>query len=513
MQVPKPIARRIKSVGRRAPQPVKAFSKKLLGPLLKSSSTSESKQPISGYDKTFGVTAEVLGDTYDPESLLAMLALENEALRKQLFAALDKQDVGVPETDPSAADETPNNDYEVALANTDHFLSLQGDVRDKPRHLVIANNYPRTGSEYANGFIHRRVLHYQQQGAHVDVLIAGYSADQEIFEYEGIRVLAGNGPEIDTLLKKQVYDSVSVHFLNPRMWEYIEPHISNISLHVFVHGYETSHWIRRIMNIPNGTSLERSIDRTISQQRHWQNVVNHPVGPTSFIFVSDWLHRAASQDMRVHFPRSRTQIVHNIIDTDLFPYFEKDPSQRFKILWIRSAHNLNYGHDIAIKTIQSLSRNPLWENIEIKIVGDGSYFSDFTKELGTFPNVTIEQGFISQSEISKLHKDYGIFLVPSRLDTQGVSRDEAMSSGLVPVTNSVAAIPEFVSESEAVLAPEEDAQALADGILRLMKNPNLFSQMSRAAANRVRSQSSPERTVDREMKILGIDPSTRESGE
>jgi glycosyltransferase involved in cell wall biosynthesis len=37
--------------------------------------------------------------------------------------------------------------------------------------------------------------------------------------------------------------------------------------------------------------------------------------------------------------------------------------------------------------------------------------------------------------------------VPSRTDTQGVSRDEAMSSGLVPVTNAVAAIPEFVDDT------------------------------------------------------------------
>lgn len=35
------------------------------------------------------------------------------------------------------------------------------------------------------------------------------------------------------------------------------------------------------------------------------------------------------------------------------------------------------------------------------------------------------------------------FWFPTRMDTQGVSRDEAMCSGLVPITNKVAAVPEF----------------------------------------------------------------------
>ena len=53
-----------------------------------------------------------------------------------------------------------------------------------------------------------------------------------------------------------------------------------------------------------------------------------------------------------------------------------------------------------------------------------------------------------------MHKKNGIFMVPTRLDSQGVSRDEAMSSGLVPITNNVAAIPEFVDDTCGMLAPK-----------------------------------------------------------
>lgn len=49
-----------------------------------------------------------------------------------------------------------------------------------------------------------------------------------------------------------------------------------------------------------------------------------------------------------------------------------------------------------------------------------------------------------------------------------------MASGLVPVTNAVAAIPEFTDENCAVLAPAEDYQAMASGIDSLVQSEQTF---------------------------------------
>lgn len=38
-------------------------------------------------------------------------------------------------------------------------------------------------------------------------------------------------------------------------------------------------------------------------------------------------------------------------------------------------------------------------------------------------------------------------LIPTRADTQGVSEDEGMSCGVVPITNNIAAVPEFVDHT------------------------------------------------------------------
>ena len=83
-----------------------------------------------------------------------------------------------------------------------------------------------------------------------------------------------------------------------------------------------------------------------------------------------------------------------------------------------------------------------------------------------------------------------------------MSRDEAMSSGLVPVTNSVSAIPEFVDGNCAILGPEEDYVLLAKGIIKLVEDKELFARMSKNAAERVRKQSASEIIIDKEIKLI-----------
>ena len=88
----------------------------------------------------------------------------------------------------------------------------------------------------------------------------------------------------------------------------------------------------------------------------------------------------------------------------------------------------------------------------------------------------IERRFVSQSEMAELHREYGFFLVPTRYDSQGVARDEAMSSGLVPITNPVSCVPEFVDESCAVLGGLQEPDVIADQIEYLINNPREFLQ-------------------------------------
>lgn len=447
-----------------------------------------------------------IGTTYDSSLVLPMLAIENNALHNLLREYRQKLEVSqrlLSETLGTNQRTESDEQYEYAASLVEQYLVSQPYART--RHLVIADEYPGIGREDANRLVHQRVKQYLKTGIAVDVVCAGYSADQDFYEYDGVRVLTGNGHEITEILKRQIYASVSVHFLTRLIWDALEPFLQDLDVHIFLHGYETSRWVRQLSDYESGRDLERAIERSINLQEFWHEVLYHRHQPKSYIFVSDWWRQAVHDDMRITFPANRIHIIHNYINTDLFEYTAKSDDQRFNLLWVGSASNWNYANDIAIDVLKQLSQSEYWHRCRVTIIGEGRYFSEFKSELGKFPNVHIEQRDISQKEIATLHKTYGIFLVPSRLDSQGVSRDEAMSSGLVPVTNLATAIPEFVDSDSGIVANPEDASQLAAGILSLWENAEKFQRLSKAAAQRVRSQSGRQATIDREIQILGIE--------
>ena len=136
------------------------------------------------------------------------------------------------------------------------------------------------------------------------------------------------------------------------------------------------------------------------------------------------------------------------------------------------------------------------------IIGDGPLFDELIKPIKHFTNVKYQKTFLQHRQIAKIHKNYGIFLIPTRMDSQGVSRDEAMASGLVPITNNVAAIPEFVDSECGILVEPENTKLLADAIEFLYKNPDEFMRLSRNAAQRVRKQCDFCQTIGKEIDLI-----------
>ncbi|WP_309081895.1 glycosyltransferase family 4 protein [Zhihengliuella sp.] len=390
-----------------------------------------------------------------------------------------------------------------------------------PRHLVIVHNYPRPGAEYGNGFVHRRVKLYQQAGVAVDVVVAGPNAAPRIYEYDGVRVLSGSGPVLRGLLSaveagaglRGTYTSASTHFLNDYLWAAVGEHRAELDWYVYVHGFEARHWVRTLCNVGlDDPKLPAHVAATVRRQRFWRHVLDAADGPAGYVFVSDWWRRACQEDMHVVFPADRSTVITNVIDDAVFHpgtgAESRSADDRFRLVWVRSASRPNYAADLAARTLETLRSSPHWDRLRITAIGEGAHMREFTDRFAGDPNVRIEERFASQGEVAELYRTHGIALVPSRLDTQGVSRDEAMACACVPVTNAVAAIPEFVDGTESVLAPAEDVQAMADGIAALLDDPAEYLRRSRRAVANVRGRSLPDRTVERELALMGLRRST-----
>lgn len=376
------------------------------------------------------------------------------------------------------------------------------EVLGRAEHLVLTNHYPSYEDLYRNGFVHSRVAAYAERGVRVDVFRLRKEEALSFHEFSNVDVMTGSQEALHKLLTSGTYKSVLVHFLNEDMWEVLKHHIDQVKVFVWIHGAEIQPWHRRDFNFTNEQERDLAKQQSEVRMKFWRGLLKDSPEGIKFIFVSKYLADATMEDVGFRIPDEKYEVIHNPIDTGLFCFVEKPVEQRKKIISIRPYASQTYANDLSVQAILILSKKPYFKELEFRMIGDGKLFDSVLAPLEKFDNVKIEKKFMNHHEISLLHREYGVFLCPSRMDTQGVSRHEAMASGLVPVTNSVAAIPEFVDSTCGMLANEEDAEGLATGIAYLYENPQVFSEMSRATAMRVRKQCDGNHIVSSELSLF-----------
>jgi glycosyltransferase involved in cell wall biosynthesis len=220
------------------------------------------------------------------------------------------------------------------------------------------------------------------------------------------------------------------------------------------------------------------------------------------VFVSRYFAEEVMEDLGFRLPQTHYSVIHNPVATDLFAYKKKPAEQRKKILSIRSYASAKYANDLSVEAIKALAAYPWFSDLEFRLIGDGRLFDETVAPLAGFDNVIIEKRFLTQPEIAALQQEYGVFLCPTRWDSQGVSRDEAMASGLVPITNAVSAVPEFVDSKCGYLAEAEGSRGLVKAIKNLYQDPQAFALLSKRAAERVRRQSDAAIIVQKEISLI-----------
>ncbi|WP_169066093.1 glycosyltransferase [Candidatus Accumulibacter phosphatis] len=370
--------------------------------------------------------------------------------------------------------------------------------------LVLTNHYPSYDALYRNGFVHSRVAAYRARGVKVDVFRLQPAKALCYHEFHDVDVTTGSQEALHKMLTHGPYKSVLVHFLNESMWQVLQQYLDRVKVFVWVHGAEIQPWHRRDYNFKNEREREAAKAESGKRMHFWRNLLQPLPRNFQLIFVSRYFAEEVMEDLGFRLPETSYSIIHNPIDTDLFAYHSKPVEQRKKILSIRPYASAKYANDLSVKTIVELSRQPFFNDLEFHMIGDGPLFDEILEPLRHFKNVYIERRFLSQREIAELHQTYGVFLCPTRMDSQGVSRDEAMASGLVPITNHVTAIPEFVDATCGFAVPGEDWRAMAAAISRLYSEPAEFLRLSREASLRVRRQSATSELIGVELKLFSL---------
>ncbi len=358
------------------------------------------------------------------------------------------------------------------------------------RYAVLSSGYPSEKKPNLMGFVHSRVRAYVELGNEVEVFVIGPACK---YKYEGVPVCSDSKENIKLYLEDEKFDAVLVHFLTQDKIDVL----GDMKCVIWVHGFEALSWKRRLFNLNPRLPLY-IIDNTKQLHSFKKYAQSHP--QSKFVFVSRWMYEITCAD--IGYKISNYEIIHNYIDSNIFNYEAKNKEQRKNILLIRSFANKKYANDISIDFIKKISKKPYFKDLKITIYGEGRLFRGLVDKLKEIENVEIHNRFLTQSEISKIQKHYGVFLCPTRQDAQGVSMCEAMSCGLVPLTSLNTAIPEFVENgTEGLLCDNKDINSFIREYEHLLEDPAYFLKVSENASKRIQEQCSLENTIIQEMEV------------
>ena len=368
------------------------------------------------------------------------------------------------------------------------------------RILVLDANYPHEQNLYGDVFVHVRVARYLRLGH--DVRVVAFFNNLGRFTFDGVQVeCAADLQELEQLIAEFEPDVVAIHFFQGWMLHKLIMK-GTYPVVVWVHGMEALGWYRRLFNFGLTREFAEYVAYNSIQLWRFRRLLEFArrySGRLDFVFVSDWMRRVAEMDTLSTVPTY--SIIPNPIDTERFPYSVKGQEQRNRILLIRSFDSRKYANDLAMDAIERLSRTPAFSELSFSIYGRGRMFDSLTAPLRRFANVSINEGFLTQQEIRALHATHGVMLCPTRQDAQGVSMCEAMCSGLVPVTSRSSAIPEFVEDGETGFLTDSSA-GLADAMLRLQRDGELFARMSAQASQSIREKCAIESVIGDEITVL-----------
>lgn len=146
------------------------------------------------------------------------------------------------------------------------------------------------------------------------------------------------------------------------------------------------------------------------------------------------------------------------------------------------------GFDVLIKAIHGIeSKVP---QLICLIIGEGELKQELTNQIqqSGLQNKVRLLGFYRREQVLALLKSSDIFVMPSLYEGTPIALLEAAALSLPILASDTGGIPELVqNEQDALLVPPEDANALAQGLLRLSQDRPFAIQLGRNAREKISS--------------------------
>lgn len=330
-------------------------------------------------------------------------------------------------------------------------------------------------------FVHMRCIEMHAKGQKVTVYVPADKHKDYIYEGISVKMM----PSKDLNKELQYYDILYLHLLNIYPYQksngwliYKNIMENNLPFVMYVHGSEVQKYGARIFEfnykisdflkwIKKDALVIPKMKKFLEQTMHRKNA--------AFAFPSVWMKNDMEENLNVTL--NKFHIIPNGIDTELFKY-NNLYDNRYKFLTLRPLSSKKYAVDLAIEIMQYLP-----ENFTLDIYGKGHYERIYKKQIQSLKlehRVNIKNSFINRADLNTFFSNYGVFLVPTRMDAQGVSMCEAMSSGLLTVSSNNTAIPEFIeNRNNGIIG--NDLKEVAKSLISILENEDNYKTITTSA--------------------------------
>lgn len=362
---------------------------------------------------------------------------------------------------------------------------------------IITSRYPSEDNPYNHMFVHMRSKEYIKQGEQVEVFVPSKESTEYIFE--GVRVKTIPSKEITNHL--QEYDVLYLHLLHlyPLMkidgWPIYKAIMKNkYPFAMYVHGSEAAYFKDRYFgNRFQLKDLLSFIRKDLYHMPRLKNFLCKIAGKGGLIITpSDWM----KDQIRITFNIDNVYTIPNGIDIDLFSFKSIEAGKR--LIAVRPLGDKVYDIECSIKVLSLLPAQ-----YTLDIYGKGKYKEDYEKLIftkGLSARIKIIDNFIDRNKMKKLFHKYDIFISTTRLDTQGITMLEAMSSGLLVAAINNSSKEEFISDMKTGILGNKPKE-LADKILEVTSSKELFEGITKAGRKSM-EEIDVKLTCKKELKIL-----------
>ncbi len=166
--------------------------------------------------------------------------------------------------------------------------------------------------------------------------------------------------------------------------------------------------------------------------------------------------------------RAPTQVVPNVVDTDLFhPGSGAVPQARTRFLHISTLVDAHKNVTGLLQAFAAARQQVPAIHLHIMGDGDATPHRATAEQLGLTSDALSFGGPARPDTIAKQMREYAAFVLPSHVENLPCVMLEAFASGLPVVATAVGGIPEHLTPDRGILLPKADVPALRDALVAL----------------------------------------------